>query len=223
MTEEVKPLKPLSKKHQTFIDNYFIYKQNGTEAYIQTYNPKGGRDSARVMAAELLAKPNVQAEVRARIAEVHTHGDRAIEKISQFAEADMGIFFKVTDDWTFYPHATSEILDEKEVIDDTKDPPVKRISYRVRRIVVDLEKVRDPKYSHLLKSFSESPKSGVKLEIHDPMAANMNILKLEGRFKERIDLSNEDGSLQSIPVDEIARRVSVLVEVAKKRKSNAGK
>lgn len=93
MTDE---LKPLSKKHQAFVNQYFLCHFNGTEAYMRVYNPKGGRPSARVMAAELLAIPNISAAVETRLAEVHMSANEALELLADMARGDIGEIMEPT-------------------------------------------------------------------------------------------------------------------------------
>src|SRR5687768_16074135 len=93
MSDEVKTL---SKKHRAFIDQYFLCRFNGTEAYMRVYNPKGGRASARVMASELLAMPNISAEVESRLADVHMSANEALELLADIARGDMAELMDVT-------------------------------------------------------------------------------------------------------------------------------
>lgn len=87
MTEQAKKLNPLSRKHQKFVNEYLLCF-NGTDAYTKTY-PKSSRDSARTTASELLAKPNIQAEIKSRLAEVHMSADEALKLRADIARGDI--------------------------------------------------------------------------------------------------------------------------------------
>ena len=89
MSEE-KPLKPLNKAQQVFVSEY-LKCFNGTEAYSRAY-PSAKRDSARANAAELLAKPNIKAEITARLSEIHMGADESIKRLSDMARGDVTEF-----------------------------------------------------------------------------------------------------------------------------------
>jgi succinate dehydrogenase flavin-adding protein (antitoxin of CptAB toxin-antitoxin module) len=182
MTEELRPLSPT---HQTVLDKYFECWEQ-TEAYKHAY-PRSSHSAAKTSAARLFADANFQAHLQARLAENHLSANEVLKRLADMARGDMGIFFKITDEWMFYPPPTSEILAEQEVIEQEEGKPaVKRISYRVRRVILDLDKVMNPRYSHLIKKFSDTNR-GMSIEIHDAKDAN----KLLG---EHHKLFNELGS-----------------------------
>ena len=85
MTDE-KP--KLTKANEVFISEYLTCF-NGTEAYSRAY-PKAKRDSARTGAADLLANPNIKAEIERRLAEVHMGADEALKLLSDIARGDIG-------------------------------------------------------------------------------------------------------------------------------------
>lgn len=186
MTEE--ELKPLTKTDLATLAEYFK-KWNGTRAWMETH-PKSSYNSARASAAEWLAKPNIKAAIQDKLDELQMSADEAVKRVSDIARGDVGMFFKIVDEWMFNPLPEYEILDEREVVDDTKDPPEKRISYRVRHAVLDMDRILDPQYSWMIKSFSNSRKFGLKIETHNQHDALKDILKLHGRFTDRVDLTS---------------------------------
>lgn len=147
-------------------------------------HPRSSYEAARVSASKWLAKPNIKAEVEARLAELQMSADEALKRNSDIARGDMGVFYKVIDEWMFNPLPTHEILDVREVIDTEATPPKKRISYRVRHVVLDMDKVMDPNYSYLIKSFSDSRRSGLKIELYPADAAIERVLRVHGKFKD---------------------------------------
>jgi len=189
---ETKP--KLTPKQQVFVSEYLKCFNATAAAIAAGYSEK----SARQTGCDLLASPNISVQIQARINEVHMSADEALKLQADLAHVDVGFFFKIVDEWMFYPLPSYEILDEREVIDETVDPPKKRVSYRVRHVALDMDKVQDPRYSWMIKSFSDSSKFGLKIETYDRQTAIANILKVHGRFTETVDLKNSDGSLKPI-------------------------
>jgi phage terminase small subunit len=184
MNDEQEP-KKLTRKQQVFISEY-LKCFNATEAA-----KRAGYSEATAYAIgwENLRKPEIKAGIDARLDEVHMSANEALKLTADLARVDIGVFFKIVDEWVFNPLPTYEILDEKEVVDDTKDPPEKRISYRVRHVVLDMDKITDPRFSWMLKSFSDSHKFGLKIETHDRHAAIRDVLKTHGKFIDRTDIT----------------------------------
>lgn len=80
-------IKPISKKHQRFIDEW-LQCFNGTEAYLRVY-PKATRETARANASDLLAKTNIKAEIEDRLKAVHMSADEALKLQSDIARGDI--------------------------------------------------------------------------------------------------------------------------------------
>jgi len=186
-------LPKINAKHALFVDNYFLLHFNATAAYKVVY-PTSSDHAARANAARLIATDNIQAHVKARFAELNMGTDEGLLLLTQQARGSIGGLFKPVDEWMFYPLPTYEILDAKEVEDDSTDPPKKRIMYRVRHLVLDIDKLIDPAYAHLVKRFQDKGKDGMSIELHDPQAAIDKILKVQGAYKNNVALSNPDGS-----------------------------
>jgi len=181
MEETQIELAGLSVRDLETLDEYFRNGYNATKAYLLTH-PDSSYNAARSSAADFLARPNIKAEVARRLEEKHMSAEEAFERVSNIGRGDLGVFYKVVDEWMFNPLPSYEILDEKEVIDDT-DPekPIKRISYRVRHVALDMDKVIDPQYSYLIKEFSDDGKKlGIKL--YSAYEANRDVLKLHGKL-----------------------------------------
>lgn len=210
MSEETEPkLKPLSDRHQVVLDEY-MKCWNKTEAYKVAY-PKASHSSAKASAARLFADVNFLGHLRERLDEMHMSADEALARETETARIGVGFFFKITDEWMFNPLPEYEILDQREVMDTTKEPPVKEINYRVRHAVLDMDKVMDPKYSYLVKKFSNSRKTGLSIELYDGQTARVNTLKIAGKFTDKVDvdLTNSDGSLK--PKEEDGKRFDLAI------------
>lgn len=193
MTEETRKL---TNKQRLFID-YYLQSFNASDAARKAgYSER----TAHAMGWENLRKPEVMDEIRARLDEVHMSADEALKHMADMGRSDMGVFWKVTDEWMYNPLPEYEILDEKEVIDDTKDPPEKRISYRVRHVVLDMDKVADPRYSWMIKKFSNSRRNGLSIEMYDRHAVNRDILKVHGKFTDRVDVTTGGEKVNRIEI-----------------------
>lgn len=173
--EEIK----LTNKQRVFIDEY-VKCFNASEAARRAgYSEK----TAGSIGSENLKKPEIQEAIQERLAEVHMSADEALKLTADIARTDIGVFFKIADEWMFNPLPEYEILDEREVTDDTQDPPVKRVSYRVRHVVLDMDKITDPRYSQLLHKFSNTRKAGLSIEVFDRQSAIRDVLKVHDKIK----------------------------------------
>lgn len=168
-------------KQAAFIDAYFLCGLNATEAA-----RLAGYKSPRQMASENLSKPYIRAEIDRRLNERTMKADEVLYHLGEQATADIGDFFKVVEEWTFYPPPTADILDAVEVIDDSDpDDPKTRVSYFVRRVAVDTDRLVDPAYSHLLHKFTDSPKGGLTIELYNKQNALVHLGKHYALFTDK--------------------------------------
>lgn len=183
----------ISIKHQSFIDSLLSHNFNGTDAYCEVYGVD--RKVGRASSARLLAKVSIKNEVQRRVSEKSMGADEVILKLTEQGRADISVFFKIIEEWTFYPLPTYEVIDAKEIeILDTegKKTGEKKINYWVRHISIDLDKVIDPNYSHLLMEFSDSPRSGMGIKIHNKQSALQILAKVHGLLIDRSENLNID-------------------------------
>jgi len=174
----------LSNRRRVFIEEY-LNCWIGSEAA-----RRAGYANTTVAGTRLLANDSIKKEIAARVADKAMTANEVLQRLGAQARGDIGVFFKVVEEWTFYPLATQEIIGAKEVTDDTDpDNPRQRISYWVRHIVVDMDRITDPQYSVLLHKFTDSPKNGIGFEVYDSHAALVDIGKALGVFKEYSDLT----------------------------------
>jgi hypothetical protein len=195
--EETKELPKISAKWLLFVDNLFLFKHNQTDAYAATY-PSCTRETARRNGSALLTNTDIQAHIQARFKELQMGKDEALLILTDQARGNMGVFFKPVDEWMFFPLATHEILDVKEVTDDTVDPPKTRIMYRVRHLVLDIDKITDPRYAHLIKEFQDKGKDGMSIKLHDPQTAIDKVLRVQGAYKDTVDLKIPTGTVINV-------------------------
>jgi hypothetical protein len=148
-------------------------------------------EAAGANASRLLKNDRIATEISRRMAEMQASADEALIVVAEQMRADISIFYKISEEWTFYPRPTDDVIDQKEieVLDvDGKPTGEKKISYWVRHVSIDPYKLIDPQYSHLLKSFSDTDK-GMKIEVSDKLVAADKILRVHGKYKDTLDVN----------------------------------
>jgi hypothetical protein len=185
--------------------------------YLKTWNASEAarragysEKTAYAIGYKLLRKDEVKAAVDACLAEIQMSAEEAIVRNTQVGRGNLGDFFRAVDEWTFYPLPSSEILEYKEV-DENKgkdgEKPKIRTCYRVRRVVLDVDKLVDPHYSHLVKKFTDSPKNGLGVELYDAQAARKLAMQLAGRLTDRVDVTSGGEALKPPQIVEIIKTV----------------
>jgi phage terminase small subunit len=181
--------KPLTRKQRVFVANFLKCWNASKAARDAGYSEK----TAYAIGSELLRKPEIKAAIDLAVEQIEMSANEALIRNTQVGRGDLGDFFQVVDEWTFYPLPTSEILEYKEVNENEGkegEEPKIRTSYRVRRVVLDVDKLVDPRYSHLVKKFTDSPKNGLGIELYDAQKARRTVLEKEGKLKQHVDLTS---------------------------------
>lgn len=168
----------ISTKQQVFIREY-LRDFNATQAAKRAgYTPK----TAYAQGSRLLKVAEIKAEITRMIAERTVGYDEMLLGLSEQGRASLGDFFKIVEEWTPNPLLTQEVLEtEERVIDE--ESGLTKTYYRVRRVVLDTDKLVDPKFAHLVKKFGDSPKNGLLIELYDRQAAWRDIARLRGLDK----------------------------------------
>lgn len=78
-----------NKKHQAFVDNYFLGNFNATRAYMETYGVENER-AAAASASKLLTIPNIAQEIKTRFQARAMSADEVIDRLSQIGRGDIG-------------------------------------------------------------------------------------------------------------------------------------
>lgn len=81
----------LSKKHQEFVNQYFLCNMNATDAYQAVY-PKCSYDTARANSSRLLTNANISAEIQRRLKEKQLSADEVLSRLGDMARADIADF-----------------------------------------------------------------------------------------------------------------------------------
>ncbi len=183
------------------------------EEYLKDFNAKQAairagysERTAYSIGQENLNKPELADEIRRRLDELSMSEHEILRRLTEQARGDLSPFFKIVEEWTFFPLPSYDIIDAREVEEtDAEGKPngKKRVSYWVRHIAIDMDAVIDPKYSHLLKKFSDSPKNGLSIELHDVQ----NALQLLGKYRkmwvDRTSVEDPDGRALGTAVSEL--------------------
>lgn len=181
----------LSRRQLVFIEEY-LNCWNATEA---ARRAGYSENTAGAIGAENLTKPQIRVEVERRIAEQGVKPPEVLLRLTAQARGDIGQFFKESFRWSQWPLPTDEIIEEREEEDPKthKKYPV----YNCRRLVFDVEKMRDPAASQLIRKFSDSPRSGLSIELHDAQAALEKLGKALGVLRDNLTVNNE-GSIEIV-------------------------
>jgi hypothetical protein len=181
--------KPLSRKHRVFAEEY-IKCWNASEAARRA----GYNGQANIVGPRLLSDVIIRQYIDQRVEEIAMSANEVWVGLSSQARSDIGVFFKVCEEWTFDPLPSHEIIGQKEVIDESDpDKPERRISYWVRHIALDMDKVTDPQYSHLIQEFTDNPKEGLGIKLYNKQAALQTMAKWHGKLVDKHELSGKDG------------------------------
>ena len=168
MTDEAPKL---NKRQQVFIDEY-LSCFNGAEAARRAgYSEK----SARFQASELLADPNISQQIQARLAEVHMSADEALKLTADIARGDVADFMAIG--------SMGFSLDLQAALQAGKTNLIKKVSQKT----ITVNGKNEDKETHI-----------IDIELYDRQAALRDILKVTGRFVDKVDLSNSDGTLKQI-------------------------
>lgn len=161
--EDTKELKPLNRPQQVFVTEY-LKLFNATEAYTRAY-PKAKRDSARANASELLTKPNIKAEIAARLAEHHMTADEALQRLADMARGDITEFIT--------PMGAFDIEAMKAA---GKGHLIKKIK---QKTVTKIGKG---------ESDEDTEIHDTEIELYPADAALRDILKMHGKYKDTVEI-----------------------------------
>jgi hypothetical protein len=167
--------RPLTRRQRLFV-----------EFYLQTWN---ATEAARLAGYR---EPNKQGPRLLVNVGIREQAEKRIARLNQHADADIRQFFKVQERWTEHPLPSDEILGEEE-----REMPVgfdgeimTKVFYLVRRIVLDMHAIMDPTKSRLIKEYTDSPKDGIRVRIHDSQAALVLLGKHRQLFTDKLDVTS---------------------------------
>lgn len=128
---------------------------------------------------------------------------RAADRLVDQVDGDLSQFWHLQYVWVEEPLESQEIMGKRKV----PHPLVENVfltEYLVARPCLDLERLRDPKYARLVKKFSDSPKSGLSIELHDSLRAAESILDRADKStagKGSVAMTGKDGGPVRVKYD----------------------
>lgn len=172
MSEESRKL---TNKQRVFIDEY-LRCFNASEAARRA----GYTSKANVIGSQLLANPNIKAEIQARLAEVHMSADEALKLTADIARGDVAQLMEVS--------SVGFNLDMSKA--------------QAAGLTGLIKKVKQKTVTYLAKKESEEDREVTELEIelYDRQAALRDILKIHGKFIEKHEHTGKDGEPLTIKI-----------------------
>lgn len=178
----------ITTKNQLFINEY-LKDLNATQAAIRAgYSPR----SARSTSSEILTKPDIKAEVEARIAEQIMSADEVKLRISDIARGDMADLMDIT------PAGFSLELMEKDENGELKVKDKTKL----------IKKIKQKVTTYLAKNESQEDREVIEteFELYSAQEALNTLAKYRGLLIDRHELSGKDGG--AIPVEVFERAVA---------------
>ena len=171
---------PLSPDEERFINFLFEENMNRTRAYKRAH-PDSSYDAARSSASRLLAKANIQAEVARRLDEEAMSEKEAIARLARIARGSMLPFLKKGPDGFVYMNLN--------------DPEAEQYMFLVK----EMEAKRQRRILGSGEAAEEWEEEWVRVKLYSSYEANIDILKLHGKFTKKVDLTT-DG--KPLPVED---------------------
>lgn len=158
--------KPITAKQQKFIDEY-LKCFNGAEAARRAGYSEA---RARVTASELLATGSISEQIKARLAEVHMSADEALKLTADIARSDIAALMEVT--------SMGFNLDMQKAQELGLTRLIKKVKQRTTTRLAKKDDGEDTETHEL------------EVELYDAQAALRDILKIHGKFMERVDVTS---------------------------------
>jgi hypothetical protein len=125
------------KKHQEFVNQYFICNMNQTEAYLKVY-PKSSYDSARANSARLIADDSsIRAEIAARLAELKMSADEVLIRLAEQARGSHADFSAVNLREDLKDHPKAHLV--KSIVADVHEDSQGRVHHKIRLELYDAQ------------------------------------------------------------------------------------
>jgi hypothetical protein len=172
----------LTPDELAFIAAYFEENMNGTRAYMKLHS-KASYESAKATASVVLTNLNIKAEIKRRLNERAMSAEEAIYRLGEIGRADLFPFIRIDDDGFVYFNFA--------------DPEAKRHLFLIKKIKSKRERRLEGKGEDAEAWEGE----WVEVELHDAHAAIRDILKLHGKFVEKMDFTTGGEKLPAAVVN----------------------
>jgi len=203
-TDNPEPDIKLTPDETAFIAAYFEENMNATRAYMKQH-PDAGYDTARAAASVTIAKYNIKAEIKRRLNERAMSAEEAIYRLGEIGRADLFPFIRIDDDGFVYFNFA--------------DPEAKRHLFLIKKIKSKRERRLEGKGDDAEAWEGE----WVEVELHDAHAAIRDILKIHGKFTDRVDLTSGGKPIEPKVDDErFNRAISTLADAIRESVSGTG-
>lgn len=165
------PIIELTFDELAFVNAYFEHNMNGTRAYMKLH-PKVTYESAKATASLVLTNVNVKAEIKRRLNEGAMTVEEALYRVGVMARAELMPFVRVDDDgFTYF---------------NFSDPEAKSFMWLIKKMKTKRERRLDGNG----RNTEEWEGEWVEVELHDAQAALRDILKMHGKFVEKVDVTS---------------------------------
>jgi hypothetical protein len=184
---------PLSPEEELFVDYLFEENFNRTRAYARAY-PNALPNSARASASRMLARVNIKAEVRRRLEEEAMSAEEAIARLARIARGSMLPFLKKGPDGFVYMNLN--------------DPQAEEYMFLVK----EMEAKRQRRILGSGEAAEEWEDEWVRVKLYSSYEANIDILKLHGKFTKRVDLTTGGQPLPAVDNEGFDRSMRTLAD-----------
>lgn len=195
MTEQENETK-LTRKQQVFIDEYLKSFNATKAAKLAGYSEK----TASAMGWENLRKPEIQQEIQARLDEVHMSADEALKLTADIARGDIG-----------------ELLDNNGLLDirTAKSNGMTKLLRKIKqKTVTRIGKTDDD---------DDVEVTEIEFEMYPADSALEKILKVHGKFTDRVDVTSGGEKIEpKVDNERFDRAISTLADALRDSLSGTG-
>ena len=163
----------LKKKQQIFVDEYLKCWNAAESARKAGYSVH----SAYAIGWELLRKPEIKAEIQTRLDEAHMSADEALKLTADIARGDMAQLMDIS--------SVGFNLDMEAAKEKGLTKLIKKVKQKTTTYIAKKESEEDREVTEL------------EVELYDAQAAARDILKVHGRFTEKVDVTSQGEKIET--------------------------
>lgn len=191
----------MNNKQRIFVDEYLKCWNAAEAARRAGYSKK----TARAIGAELLTKPDISAEIQARLKESHMGADEALDLLAAQARGDMGQIMEVS--------SMGFNLDMQKAQDAGLTKLIKKVKQKTTTFIAKKESEEDREVTEL------------EVELYDAQSAIDKILHIHGKFVDRHDITSKGepiGKPDKEDAERFDRAISTLADAIREVVPGAG-